>query len=446
MGARVLTATYLESVKPPAAGRLEFADLRCSGLEFRITKAGARTWSYRFRDPDNGKPTRAHIGQFPAIGLGAARDRADKMRKQVAAGINPTKHKRAAVASAGARTFGALAERYMTEHAERHKRPASVAGDRANLDLHILPKWKDRTFAAIRRADAIELIEGLISDGKPTLANRVHSLLSTIFSFAVDAGLMDVNPLARMKKRGAENVGDRVLTDGELRLFWNGIAEPAHIPDGNISAVDEAPALQSGLALRLALLTGTRRSEVAGISRPELADLDNAAGAVWTLPGARTKNGRDHAIPLGPLALETVRALLALIDPTDRFLLPTQSTKHNGHMRPESLTRAMANFADRLEGDDAAVKSWKADPPSPHDLRRTLETRLAALGVAKDIRDRCLNHVAGDVGAKHYDRHSYLQEKRAAFTRWNDTLGTILTMPSDGAKIVTLQPRARATT
>jgi integrase len=420
MAGKVLTATLIDSLDPPTVGRLEIADLRCSGLSFRITKAGARSWCFRFRDPENGKTTRATIGAYPAVSLKAARERADKMRKQVAAGVNPTKHKRAAVAGAGARTFKALADRYMTEHAERHKRPASVAGDRANLDLHILPKWKDRAYASIRRADAIELIEGLISDDKPTLANRVHSLISMIFSFAVDAGLMEANPFLRMKKRGAENVGDRVLTDGELRIFWNGIAEPA------AEEADEAPALQSGLALRLALLTGTRRGEVAGICRSELADLDNAVGALWTIPGARTKNGRDHAIPLAPR------------DPAEQFLLPTLSTKHNGHMRPESLTRAMSRFGERITVPDensehipdenmrAAMAAWKAKPPSPHDLRRTLETRLAALGIAKDIRDRCLNHVSGDV-----DRHSYLPEKRAAFTRWNDALGSILEMPTD---------------
>jgi integrase len=437
MAARVLTTTYLESVKAPAAGRLEIADLRCSGLAFRITKAGARSWSFRFRDPENGATTRATIGVFPAVGLGAARDRADKMRKQVAAGVNPTKHKRAAVAGAGARTFGALAERYMIEHAARHKRPRSVAGDRANLDLHVLPKWKDRPFATIRRADAIELIEGLISAGKPTLANRVHSLVSTVFSFAVDAGLLDVNPLARMKRRGAETVGNRVLTDGELRLFWNGIAEPAAGP------TDEIPVLESGMALRLALLTGTRRGEVAGICRAELADLDNAAGAVWTIPGARTKNGREHAIPLAPRALEIVRAMLALIDPAEPFLFPTQSTKRMGHMRPESLTRAMVSFAERIEGDDAAVTSWTAKPPTPHDLRRTVETRLAGLGVAKEHRDKVLNHIQGDVGARHYDRHSYLSEKRTALGRWNDALGAILDLPADGATIHALPVRAR---
>lgn len=426
MAGKVLTATLIESIEPPAAGRIEVADLRSPGLAFRITKAGARSWCFRFRDPENGATTRAGLGTFPAVTLKAARAGAERMRKQVAAGINPTRHKRAAVATAGQRTFKALAERFMTEHAARRKRPSSIAGDRSNLDNHILPRWAARPYASIKRADAIELVESLIAAGKPVAANRCQALVSTVFSFAVDAGLLDAHPFTRMKKRGVETAGDRVLSDPELRAFWTGIAATAGT-------------LQTGLALKLALMTGARRGEVAGINRAELLDLDNPTGAAWLIPGARTKNGRDHLIPLASLARETVLAMLALIDPAEPFLLPTQSTKRRGPMPAETLTRAMANFADRIEGDAAAT--WKANPPSPHDLRRTLETRLAALGIAKDIRDRCLNHVPGDVGAKHYDRHSYLPEKRAALARWNDALGTILQMPKEGAQIV---PLARA--
>ena len=106
----------------------------------------------------------------------------------------------------------------------------------------------------LRRADVIELVEGIMSDGKPVLANRVQSLVSVVFSFAVDSDLIDANPCTRLRKRGEERAGERVLTDPEIRLFWHKVVE--------------APASrQTGLGLRLALLTGVRVGEVAGISR-----------------------------------------------------------------------------------------------------------------------------------------------------------------------------------
>jgi integrase len=189
----------------------------------------------------------------------------------------------------GAKTFGALADRYLKEHADRHKRPASAAADRRNLTRHVLPKWQNRPYASIRRADVIELVEGLIQRGTQTLANRVQALISKIFSFALDASLRDDHPCHRLKMRGVEHIGRRVLSDAEMVLFWNGVVVPPRVR-------------RTGLGLRLTLLTGCRVSEITGISRAELHDIDNPASAAWHIPGTRTKNKRDHLVPLAPLA------------------------------------------------------------------------------------------------------------------------------------------------
>jgi integrase len=86
----------------------------------------------------------------------------------------------------------------------------------------------------------------------------------------------------------------------------------------------------------------------------------------------------------------------------------------------------MANFAGRLKGADDAARTWRADAPSPHDLRRTLGTRLAELQIAKEIRDRCLNHIPADVGSQHYTVYDFEAEKRAAFNRWAELVEAIL--------------------
>src|SRR5262249_48878181 len=146
--------------------------------------------------------------------------------KLVATGNNPVEVRRQERVEAPQKTFAALAARYLAEHAERHKRPRSATDDRRNLDLHILPRWRNRRFEDLRRADLIELVEGLVRDGKPTLANRVHALCSKIGSFAVDADLLVGNPFAGISKRGKENIGRRILSDDELRLFWRSIVLP----------------------------------------------------------------------------------------------------------------------------------------------------------------------------------------------------------------------------
>jgi integrase len=397
----MLTDSFLRSAGAPAHGRAEFSDLRCPGLVLRITTNGIKSWSYRYRDKAAGRIARATIGQYPAIGLAAARARANAMRQEVAEGSNPADRKRRSHSSAG--SFGGLAARYLAEHARRHKR--SHEADERNLRKHVLPRWQHRPYASIKRADVIELVEGLVAEGKDTLANRVQALVSSIFSFAMDADLIEHNPCARLRKRGVENVGRRVLSDAEIKLLWSNAAEPPR-------------ARQLLLGLRLALLTGARVGEVTGLCRAELDGVADAARATWTIPGTRTKNGRDHRIPLSALARDVVLDLLGLIAPSDQYLFPTPSQRRRGPMKSTSMSRAMRYLGSRLQGDDDAIRTWRAEPPSPHDLRRTVGTRLAELRVPKEVRDRVLNHVVGDVGNRHYNLHDYIDEKREALARW----------------------------
>jgi integrase len=419
---KTLTDAFISSLEHPARGRIEIADTRCVGLTLRVTSNGVKSWCFRFRARGTTSPSRLTLGSYPDIGLGKAREQASAMRSTVAAGGDPAQHRREE--RGGAKTFGALADRYLKEHADRHKRPTSAAADRRNLTKHVLPKWSNRPYASIRRADVIELVEGIIAAGKQTLANRVQALISKLFSFALDASLRDDHPCHRLKLRGVERVGRRVLSDAEIPLFWNGIVR---------SVVASDQSRRTGLALRLALLTGCRIGEIAGIARAELHDIANPASATWLIPGTRIKNKHDHLVPLAPLARGIVLELLAMIPPSEEFLLPTCSRHRAGPITGITLTQAMAYFTRRITGDDDAARTWRADPPSPHDLRRSVETRLAALGIAKEVRDRVLNHVQGDVGSKHYNQHRFVAEKRAALMRFEAALTAILA--GDGAAL-----------
>jgi integrase len=408
---QVLTDGFIRAARAPATARVEISDLRCAGLALRITAKGVKSWAFRFRDPTTGRDVRTTIGRYPDISLSAARTQADIMRQEVAAGDNPAERKKEGRATAGSKSFGALAERYLTEHARRKKR--SHKADERNLRKHVLPHWGNRAYVGIKRADVIERLESLISAGKPTLANRVQSLISSIFTFALDADLVEANPCHRLRKRGVETVGTRVLSDDEIALFWDRIIE---VPK----------ARRTGLGLRLCLLVAARVGEVAGMSRAELEHISDEANAAWIIPGSRTKNKRDHLVPLSALARATVIDLLELIGPEEQFLFPTRSRRRVGPIRPNSLTQAMDYFGRRLTGQDEAERTWKLEPPTPHDLRRTVETRMASLRIPKEIRDRVLNHIPSDVGSKHYNRHDYADEKRDALNRWACALSAVL--------------------
>ena len=141
----------------------------------------------------------------------------------------------------------------------------------------------------------------------------------------------------------------------------------------------------------------------------------------------RTKNGRDHLVPLSPLAQDLVLELLESLGQSDEFLLSTYSRHRKGAMSGKSLAQAMKNFGRRLAGDIPAVRTWRAELPTPHDLRRTVGTRLAELRVPKEVRDGVLNHAARDVGSKHYNLHDYADEKREALASWAAVIRSLVT-------------------
>lgn len=405
---KVLTDAFCRAVKPPASGRIEISDLRCLGLVFRVTKTGASTWAFRFVEATTGRDLRATIGRYPDIGLSDARAEADNLRKRVAAGGNPIEEKRQERKLAGTRTFEALANRYLDEHARRHKRERSIAEDERNLKKHVLPEWEKRDFRKLRRADCIELLEGIVAAGTPTAANRVHSLVSKIFSFAVDADLRESNPMTRLRKRGQEKTRKRVLSDDEIRVFWHKVVQPP------ISR-------QVGLALRLSLLMAGRANEVAGARLMEFSHLNQAKVAGWAIPASRVKNKRDFFVPLSALAVDTIKEAMALLPEGAQVLFPSPRSKDKSKsIAAHALTVAMARLAGQLDGQ------FGDNAPSPHDLRRTVETRMSAMGIAKEDRDACLNHKRNDVGSRHYDMHERDTEKRLAFNRYGDEIAKIL--------------------
>jgi integrase len=405
---KALTDAFIQSLKPPADGRTEVADIRSAGLSFRVSSNGARSWCFRFRDPRSRKTTRATIGEYPTITLSEARRQAEDLRRLVAGGNNPVTQKRCERDAAAHRTFQTLAERYLNEHARRHKR--SAAADERNLRLHVLPRWRNQRYDEIARGDIIELVEGLVTAGKPTLANRIQALVSSLYSFAMDADLVKGNPCARLRRRGVERVRRRVLTDDEIHVFWPGI-------------VHKPVSRRVGLALRLVLLTGVRPGEAAGLARSELENINEPDRARWIIPAARSKNGRAHLVPLSELARQTVLSALALPSKDGEYLFTSPSVR-GAPITAHALAVAMARFADNL--DSTSAKSWQAHTPTPHDLRRTLATRLAELGVAKEDRDAVLNHTPRDVGKRHYDIYERDREKRRALALWASTLEAIL--------------------
>jgi integrase len=160
----------------------------------------------------------------------------------------------------------------------------------------------------------------------------------------------------------------------------------------------------------------------------EASSPDNAEQEAWLIPEERSKNKRAHLVPLSPLALDTIRSAMELAADGEEFIFPTRLNR-GGPIDPHALSSAMQRLAAALNGQQGkAAKTWQQEPPSPHDLRRTINTRLAELRIPREIRERVLNHATAlrTTEGRHYNVYEFLPEKRAALNLWSDALAAIL--------------------
>src|SRR4051794_15693196 len=246
----LLTSAFTKALPSPSAGIAEYWDTKVSGLCLRVFSTGRASWSFRYRPRDGGPRQRITLGSLSDISLAEARDRAARLRIDVADGQDPQRirqEKRAAVRNV--LTFDALSTRYLEDYAKRKK--SSWRNDELYLKRP-RAEWGSWTVETISRRDVVLLLD-TIARSAPVSANRIHAVVSKLFSWAVESDFAPANPIAGLKKRAAESPKDRTLDDCEVRVLWGVLTGHQHV------TVDVAD------ALRLILLTGQRPGEVAGM-------------------------------------------------------------------------------------------------------------------------------------------------------------------------------------
>lgn len=415
-----LTSAFISALVPADKGTVEYWDEITRGLCLRVRgNVPDSMWTMRYRPKGAEGYARISLGRLGDLGLSDARKKAQAIRVEVNDGGDPQKQRRLArVEAKSAMRFDALAQAYLDGYAKLNKQ--SWRQDEILLKR---PRaaWKTRRLEELTRAEIATLLQEIAASA-PVSANRTRSVLVKLFNWATDSGHTRANPIAGMKKIAKELPKERVLTDPEIRVFWNALADADTMTD------DVAD------ALRLIFLTGQRPGEIAGLQQVELVDMDDVAEARAELPAARMKSGKPHVLPLAPKARAIVLAALerrakegeetAVLASRyyDRAFLARHSLSHA--LRRVIPALMVAEGADPT--DAKAVASLKANPPTPHDLRRTVASSLARLGVDGDTRRMLLAHAATDVHAKHYDKHLRLPERRAALAAWETHIQEVL--------------------
>ena len=287
-------------------------------------------------------------------------------------------------------TFRYVATEYLEKHAKVKKRKWKE--DERLIHKELLPHWDRRKADKITRRDVIEVLDGIANRGAPIQANRVLSLISKIFNWAIGRDLVENNPARLVAKPGKESRRERVLSEEEIRLVWDAFKLQSPV---------------TGTMLMLRLLTAQRGGEIESMAWKDL-DLENGW---WTIPGEIAKNGLAHRVPLTPMALKMLSQLQP-ISGTGRWVFPSPTVKGQ-HI---TNVQKAAIRVKQLSGVEDFVL---------HDLRRTAASYMASGGVNRLVLGKVLNHVDSSVTAV-YDRHGYDAEKRNALERWNGRLMEII--------------------
>jgi integrase len=389
--ARALTTRAVETTKP-GLKRREIPDRHMPGLYLVVQPqpSGAKGWAVRYRHA--GTPRKHTLGAYPAIDLKAARELASKALRAVAEGRDPGREKiqeRAAQPD----TVESVARQFIERHCNRANRPRTARETQRLLDLHVLPRWRTRLAREITRRDVLDLLDRVVDAGKPIAANRTFSAVRKMFNWAVARDIISASPCAGVKPPTPERSRDRLLDDSELRDVWRAAAKMGG-PFGTL--------------VRLLILSGQRRDEVARMRWDEI-DLDRR---MWTLGRERVKTDTRHDVPLSHSAVVILQALPRI---GNEYVLTT-----NGEA-PSSNYGKNKRRLDALLPD---MPPWRL-----HDIRRSVASGMARLGVNLPVIEKVLNHsggsFAGIVGV--YQRYDFAREKASALQRWADHVERLVT-------------------
>lgn len=406
----------------PEKGPRDYPDAQIRQLVLTIRPSASRSWTlrYRFGEGAERRQRRITLGTWPELSTEEAREKALQARKLLAKGIDPVEHaaeqrrqeaqKRQALME---RSFPKLAERFIHFQRKRERRSwadqARVLGfsvkrgadDKIDIviaDGGLADRWRDRPTAELERLDVTAAVDELLDADKPEAARQRLNLLKTFFSWCENGGYISRSPVERYKLDLDRKSRDRVLSDDELRWLWKAA---------------EAEAYPWKQFVHLLMLTGQRRAEVAGLRRSEIK------GAVWELPAARSKNKHAHKIPLSPAAAAVIASTPRNLTGVVFMSVLTGRPVTGFSVLKERIDARMAEMA----GPGVEIPQWGF-----HDIRRSVATGAASIGILPAIIEQVLNHRGGEISgvAAVYNRFDYLGPKREALERWADHLMMIV--------------------
>jgi integrase len=385
-------------VASPPTTRQEIADGVVKGLMLRVGPRGTPSWTLRYAISGKGgvsargktiasrKFYRISLGDYPAMSIRDARARATLILAQAARGEDPiAKLEEQATVRKG--SIAELAEDFLNSHVRGKLRSARNA-EWIVRDF-IVPRLGEHAPQKVRRLDIVNMLDDIARHATPTAAIDTRKWLSIFFSWAIEKGHVELNPVHGVKPPLKTKSRERVLSIDEARAVWHAAATEPY-PFGTLAC--------------LLMLTAARLREIAHAKKSWL----DRRTACLEIPGEAYKTGDPTIIPLLPQAMALLDTAPRL-DAGEYLISSNRGRRPVWTVTPEALARIRAGAEERL---GRPIEHWTL-----HDLRRTAATHMARLGVDEIVVERVLGHRIGGVKAV-YNRYRYIDEKRAALALW----------------------------
>lgn len=402
----MLTDLKLKRCKSPEGKRTILWDR--GGLGIRIGEK-SRIWVFRYSF--EGRRLMMTLGEYPAKSLEEARKEAAAAKLKVKLGIDPGAEKKEVRQT---RKAAPTVADFIEEFYDRKLKGTRSGKERKRLLTYdVLPKLGKKKMADVTRRDITALLDD-IEDRAPVVRNRVYSVLHLMFKTAIKRGVIETSPCTDFDK-AEEAHRERVLSDEEIKLVW--AALDLTNKKFGIYAITK-------LALKMVLVTGQRPGEVCGMAEDEL----DLKAKIWTIPASRMKGKTAHRVPLTNMALEIIKQARSYSgDSPFVFKAPHTDKPITSNALPKAMLR---HWEEEIGLPEAAT---------PHDMRRTVRTRLAELGVEDIIAERVLAHKLQGI-AKVYNHYAYDNEKRQALQVWEKRLRQIVGLDkSETAKVIPMK-------
>lgn len=394
----MLTDTFIRAAKPKAK---PYKLPREDGLFLLVNPTGAKWW--RFAYSFGGKEKLISFGTYPAVPLSLARQRRDEARRLVAAGTDPSVHRRESRETEAATTvctFAAVAERWKADELA-----TSSASYRSNigrmLDRDVLPYISERPIDAIKARELVVMLDRIRERGVDETARRARAIVGQIIRYAIRRGLAETDPTQALR--------------GEKRTkpvrHFPAFTEPTDVSRLMLAIYNYKGTPEVRAALKLSALLFQRPGEIRTMQWTQI-DLE---AAEWRFVTSKTQTA--HVVPLARQSVEILRDLYPL---TGVGLSLRPEAPH--YVFPSPKSSKLRPLSENAVRTALRVMGFTNDEVTPHGFRAMARSLLAERGWKTDAIERQLAHkAAGPLGAA-YDRAAFLVERKAMMQAWADYL------------------------